>query len=1547
MRWIVFAITAIACTVGLAAWIGWPNPLTIQIPDFSREEDLNINRIEDSLRVFTATPSRMTGSPGAEQAAEYITGQLKKLGVQDIEIQEFEATAPEVQSASISGPGGAPVTLEPIWPNLVRTSQTPPEGLSGKLIDVGNGAEASLKGHEIRNAIVIMDWVSESEWLSVQEFGGKAVIFRGGRPASGVQARKKFLTVPANIPRFYAPPAALPALEALIGQTATVHCQMDWANKKSRNIFAQLTPGAPPTSTSAVDKAPVIFHAYYDSVSVTPALAPGAEQAIGAASLLELARFIKKLPETPPRPIYVLFTGGHAQAMTGMIHFTRRLYDGLDNGWPQVEHGGISARMGRPGIFVGLDISSRSDRMGIFCVGAFRGQAEGYLRPKFSMLAQKLDSFAKSYMTDYEKVTLFTATPFVDCINLTLGRGWWTYFPYRAPFESEIPTLAGFPGVTLSTINDERRAVDTPDDTLANVNLDLLQRQLHREPGRRAGLANIAMAFAYWKGPFTSSELESNMAKLGGRAVWLDQQRDYIPNNPMPGACVAMKTYQNNKHLNGMRGIPLVLAGPNGEFEFDGLANSTANPWFSKPVEVEAFGLATPRFLEANSRAANEYALLLQRGSPSITHIPPDGSIIYAVDQARPTEQPFLSSILEREQSVKPVLFPCKPITLFGLTEPRGFISLFDVQILDASNDSPPFQWGLSYSDSFQGDPEENCITLWAAPALRVKLAMGLGFQEKRLVLLNNTPENPEGEGYMLANLETIPSWVLQGAGNMWRLDEKRIQKFVAHGISNPRIQSLHDEAKANLELAENALGQYDYMAYRSAAERGWALESNAYNELLNTANNMIRGVLFYLLLMIPFAYCLERLIINAGAIRGRVIGIFSIFTLSFLLLAVIHPAFRFTLTPALVLIAFVILALAVSVSMLILGHFDRMLRDRKQALIGTHEDTVAAGDIAMRAVDLGIANIRRRPQRAFFTGMTVVLVTFTLLSFTSIVPETTISRLRHPNGEPVYKGLLARDRAWLPLPLPFYDSLRRTFDKEATSDAVEATLAGRVWYFSDLAGELSKIDIARPPSEGAVDVSKPETGQTTTEALIGMEPSEAAVSAVASTLIAGRWFESAEEQSIILPAHAAQQLGYGPQDIGRKVLLFGQELPLVGIIDGDQFDKLRDIDGEPLTPVNFAQQRLLEAQQEQEQEIDTLKDYIHWTSNQLAIVPFELARNLGGTIRSIAVRTGENTSADEQAAAYARRSNLTILASNGEDVTLYASLNRSKLTAAGQILIPIGLGFIMVLGAMLGSVYERRNEIFVYNSVGLSPSNVASLFLAESSVYAVLGAVAGYLLGNLVSKILLETQALSGLSLNYSAGTTILITVMTMGIVLVSTIYPARQAFLAAIPQQRREHDDIEDDENTSGSRISMFLPFVATPSSVMAMQAYMYEFLDSVQGVSVGQLAVDHLDTELRETNGKPEPVLKFLAWLAPFDLGLSHMAELSIVYRPERGVYQYHLLAVRHSGDQQNWRRLTPRFILAIRKQLLIWRILPPEDLARYNDKATSLFGAPTIM
>lgn len=302
----------------------------------------------------------------------------------------------------------------------------------------------------------------------------------------------------------------------------------------------------------------------------------------------------------------------------------------------------------------------------------------------------------------------------------------------------------------------------------------------------------------------------------------------------------------------------------------------------------------------------------------------------------------------------------------------------------------------------------------------------------------------------------------------------------------------------------------------------------------------------------------------------------------------------------------------------------------------------------------------------------------------------------------------------------------------------------------------------------------------------------------------------------------------------------------------------------------------------------------------------------------------------------------MTILASDGSTVMLHASMESSHFSAAGQIVVPAVLGFVMVLGTMLGSVYERRREIFVYNSVGLSPMNVSSLFLAESSVYAILGASMGYLLGQAISKILLATGVLSGLNLNYSAGATVFVTVLTMAIVLLSTLYPARQAFLAAVPESHGPADEAGSQD--AAHRIAIYMPFVATEGHLLGMQAYMHEFLDSVQGVTVGQLAVDDLQARIDRRDGRDVPVLAFRAWLAPFDLGVSHDVELAIVHRADRGVHQYHLTAVRFSGDQQNWRRLTPRFLLTIRKQLLMWRILSAEAIADYAQRGEALFGAP---
>lgn len=1537
--WIAVAIVTMAATVFLSAYVGKPAPVVLtppaKIDSAGNHQELDIGRVTADITALTATPSRATGSPGAAAAAEHILAELAKLGAR-VETYAVPVPVPVTTECTLRGQAdGTTVELPlyPLWPNLARTGQTPPEGLTAPLVDVGRGTEEELKGRRIRDALVVMDWDTNLEWLSIPEFGAQGVIFRANDNATGYVARNKFLSMPADLPRYYVRREDAAALDRLLAAPlprATLQCRAAWQMAEGTNILARINAGS---ATSGDDRSAVVFHAYYDSISVVPDLAPGAEQSCGPAVLLELGRYLARVPSQ--RPIYLLFTSAHGQALSGMMQFVTALREQTGGGAEAT--GGnhpLLAELGRPALFVGLDLSSGSDQYGAFCIGHFRIQAEHKLRPVFSVLGSELDRYAQTVRgTPGEEGP---RPGFVDCINLTRGRGWWTYFPYPVPFESEIPVMAGFPAITLATINDDRRFVDTPGDRSDRLRLDLLERQIAAKAGERAGLAAIAGAITQWSGPFVSRPLSDVWGTLAGRVVWLDQERNYVPNEPLRNAMVFLKTLRGDKRLMGTRGIPAAMADDQGRFTFEGLLQFTEN-WQFRNCQLEAYGTATEAFCEANPEALAQFGQVLRRAGNSQLQPVMDGSILYAVDMAREKDYPYHIEIEKAIQHLNLVSFPCRSVTLTGLTDPRGYIPLKDVQILEASTFASPFQYGKSTVDSTWGDDSENMVTLWTDPTTRIMLTFGLGFQEKRLILINNTPENPSGRGFVLEDLRTIPSMVLQGARDMWNLDASRIAKLERNGVRNPRLREFHASAGTHLDEASAALNGADYHAYRIASEKAWALEGKAYTEILAMIDNMVRGVLFYLALLLPFSYCLERLTVASGTIKRRIIWISVIFSLCFLLLAAVHPAFRFTMTPFLVLLAFIIMALVVTVSVLIVARMDSVLQERKRVETGRHDESSNVGGIAVRALDLGISNIRRRPQRAFLTGLTVVLVTFILLSFTSLVPMVSISRLKHPDGMPTYRGLLTRDRAWQPLPTPLHASLSRTFAEHAAGAMAEdSVVAARAWFFSDRSGKLSQIDVA------ATDNGT--TKAFTATGLLCLQPTEPAVTGVDRALVAGRWFASDEEEGVVLPLHVAEQLGFGKEGVGQQVRVFGQELPVLGIVDNTVFDAIRDIDGEPLTPVNFVLQQQMQAERAAaDEQADTLEQYVHYGSDQMVILPLRLGLRLGATVRSIAVLPPADLDLDREAEGYTKRSNLTILACDGQDVILYAALNTSQVSAAWQIVIPLFLGSIMVLGTMLGSVYERRREIFVYNSVGLSPGNVSSLFLAESAVYAIIGAGLGYLLGQGVARLFQVTGWMSGLTLNYTAGSAVLVTVLTMLIVLLSTVYPARQAFHAAIPDTDKEGSDL-DDQAAETDRVSLFLPFVATPANVGAMQAYMAEYLASIEGVTVGQLAIENLRATLGSDADRDVPTLAFRAWLAPFDLGTSHDAELRIVFREDRGMHQVHLTARRYSGDHQNWRRLLPRFVLAIRRQLLMWRVLSPAEIESYRERARTLFVPP---
>ena len=110
--------------------------------------------------------------------------------------------------------------------------------------------------------------------------GAKAVVFIEPETTNRGEAENKFLTVPANIPRFWINKANAEKIKAMIvtaeskNEKVSVRLKstMTWERRTGQNIRGYLEGG----DLQLKDEM-VVINAYYDSMSVVPAIAPQSE----------------------------------------------------------------------------------------------------------------------------------------------------------------------------------------------------------------------------------------------------------------------------------------------------------------------------------------------------------------------------------------------------------------------------------------------------------------------------------------------------------------------------------------------------------------------------------------------------------------------------------------------------------------------------------------------------------------------------------------------------------------------------------------------------------------------------------------------------------------------------------------------------------------------------------------------------------------------------------------------------------------------------------------------------------------------------------------------------------------------------------------------------------------------------------------------------------------------------------------------------------------------------------------------------------------------
>ncbi|MBW3624070.1 MAG: M28 family peptidase, partial [Armatimonadetes bacterium] len=1060
----------------------------------------NISPVEirATMQRLTQHPSRVVGYPGNKAAGDYILSEYRRLGLEDVQAESFDATVPIDEGATLTL-GGQKFPLRGLWPNNVRTTQVPPDGLSGHLIYAGSGAIGELNGKRVEDSIVLVDFNSGTEWLNGPRLGAKAVIFIEPERTLRGEAEAKFLSVPLNMPRFWVSRTDAPALIAASrSQTApniTIHSDMPWEKRTGRNIIGFL-PGTDPELKKQV----IVIESYYDSMSVVPALAPGAESSSGVAAQLQLIKTFTQPEFRPKRTVMFLSTDGHFMGLSGIRNFLHTHWDELEQrstgenfrAWlnrtfPFLFKFNVPEPKYQIYLFAGLDLSSKSKGVGVFYKGWYYDFRED-LQSKFSDIGRV---FRENSEKVAQTLNLDAGERFADGINPVSGKNWRNFIPGKPAFDAEVVTMAGGKGVTFATVDDARNLVDTPLDTIDRVNFGNLAEQTRMLAALFWHAMNDPNGVGIQKGThfpitepsaFGKLKLQGGFASVYGRVLEFDPKKSIVPNEPVMDSIVVLP--RGSKTYMGVRGDRYQIVDNNKD----------------KPLEQRAtFAFhGVPPLTAYGGRATTSIAAY---------HLnPTTGEVDYAPDQGvtgAKFNYPLTFQITTGKKETGVVLFRCNTTALYDLIDPSSLRTLPTIAILDAQTNGEPRMFGF---DKTKPEPLvshiEDVALIYAQPydptsgtgATRVKVLGQAGPGAIRMALINATEKDPEGVGYDLTG-RAIANTSLKVAMDMYTLNDYRIKKLEKHRILNPAIYDpvknagLHVQGKREIEKALVAQKAMQWDAFDAHSRAAWGFEARAYPDVKNTMNDVVKGVLFYLFLLMPFSYFTERLLIGSKFLKNQIAWTLGIFIGIFMIFRYIHPAFDITMNPMIVLLAFIMLALSLLVIIMLSGRFEKELKEFNQQISGVHRVDIGRMSVAAAAFSLGISNMRRRKARTILTCSTLVLLTFTVLSVTSVVPTIRFNKVPAP-GEPYYSGVMLRTPNWDTLEESAYRLLNDEF-------GASKPVAARAWFFGTTG-----------PGEQSFITLKKGDKKFDAKALVGLTPEEENVTSPGErSLKTGRWF--------------------------------------------------------------------------------------------------------------------------------------------------------------------------------------------------------------------------------------------------------------------------------------------------------------------------------------------------------------------------------------------------------------------------------------------------------
>lgn len=887
------------------------------------------------------------------------------------------------------------------------------------------------------------------------------------------------------------------------------------------------------------------------------------------------------------------------------------------------------------------------------------------------------------------------------------------------------------------------------------------------------------------------------------------------------------------------------------------------------------------------------------------------------------------------------VVFSCAELTVPGLQDPRYLMPLPNATLLDARSQSSPKRMNLMIYDGL--------VSCLLEPKVQWELVLRAGITRNRMALMNmgdpvanpDTPIRELIEGFRVGDpLPADP--VYQAARDWHRLDSRRISDYAKAGITSAAIDELHAKAGRRLDRARAHLEADQGAAFVREAGDALATEARVYQAVLDTANDVVRGAVLMLLLLVPFSVVMERLMVAATKIVHQIVATFIVFAFMTGILWQVHPAFKISPQPLTVIMAFGIIFMSLLVILLVLRKFESELAKIRSGRAESSSAKTSRLGVLTTAIRLSIANMRRRKLRTVLTGMTVVLITFGLLCFVS-TSQYRGYRQYALDQQAGFTGVVIRQSSSRPLPPETMDAVRNCLI--GVCDGIEREdIVGRMWW-------------STPVTQWRMIAVNPKTGEHAEFiAAWGIDDAEPEISGIQEIL--PNWDGNAAAGGCAMAEQAAERLGVRRGD---AVLVAGRPLTLIDVFDSDRFDHVaRDLDGRPLAPLDYTTMTtdqlrrsgttrtgptsLQEAAAAEEAgTAPVIGEQLRAAPGlSVLVLPRDMLEDRDKnycTLQSVAVHADDARQARAVAERLADRFAFSVMyGAQGEPLQVLASTPLLPSVPQG-LLIPLIIAASIIFNTMLSSIAERRREVYIYTSLGLAPVHVAFLFLAEAMTYGLMGSVFGYVVGQAVAAALDALGWLGGMTLNYSGSHAIMIIFMVLVVVMIAALVPAYLAGRMAAPSNKRTWSVPKPVDGV----IRDTLPFTVNAKTANGVAAYLLEYLEAHAEGSIGHFSTDELSTFRESVEGLDSVGIEGTVWLAPYDLGVRQDVRLTIEPTDTENVYSIHIELRRASGAGRDWHRLNRVFLGDLRRQLLGWRQLEADRMLDFLAKGQEHLAA----